>query len=148
MISFKRGYKYQLAAPWRWKLVGDFEIVSDYRNRYYWISKERREIGAYTGCAWDGATWFPDFNWIIEGSLGHDLLHWMIAKGIIPENQNDLIDRELQEIIQARAPLPKLLPKSVAVRLLKARAWYVRKGTNLVDQKLGDEKPVITIGRT
>lgn len=143
MIHFKDGYKYQLTSPWRWELVNKFTIKSDYRNRYYWISRERNEIGAYTGCAWDGATCFPNFDWIMEGSLGHDILHWLIAKGIIPERENNLIDKELEAIINERAPLPRFGGRA----LLKFRAGYTRLGTHLVDQKFGQEKPVITIPR-
>lgn len=146
MITFRRGFKYQLEADWHWKLKGDFTIARNYHNRYYWVSTDGH-LGAFAGCAWDGATFFPDYRWILEGSLGHDLLHWLIAKGIIPESQNDLIDKELAEIIKARAPLPRLLPMPVAIKLLHARAWMVRKGTNLVNQKSGDVRPLITIGR-
>lgn len=141
MIRFKKGYKYQLTSPWRWKLRGNFTIVSDYRNQYYWISKERREIGAYVGCAWDGASGFPDFDWIMEASLGHDILHWLIEKGIIPESENDQIDAELAEIIRERGR------SRIPDWLLRFRAWYVQKATNLVDGKLGKSKPEITIPR-
>ena len=140
MIQFKRGYKYQLVRPWKWKVQSDLTILSDFRNRYYWASAKRREIGAYVGCAWDGATWFPDFDWIIEGSLGHDIFHWLIAKGIVPESDNPLIDRELAAIIRERGG-------DVPEWLINFRASYVRRATGFVDQKQGDEKPIITLPR-
>lgn len=147
MIHFKKGYKYQLTAGWHWGLKHKFTIKSDYRNRYYWVSAKRNEIGAYIGCAWDGATWFPDTDWIMEGSLGHDILCWLIEKGIIPEEENDLIDKELEVIIQERAPVPKWLQNRWGLYLLQFRAWYVRKGTHLANSRLGQSKPVITIPR-
>lgn len=143
MIRFKKGYKYQLVEKWRWKLRNNIPINHDFCNRYYWISKEKREIGAFAGCAWDGASGgFPDFDFIMEGSLGHDVLHWCIEQGAIPDDKrtNDLIDRELEAIIQeCGVKAPKWL--------MRFRGWYVRKATNLVDAKLGKSKPVITIPR-
>lgn len=143
MIRFKKGFKYQLEGSWRWKLQGDFTISQDFDNGFYWITQDGW-LGAHRGCAWDGATWFPDFDWIMEGSLGHDILHWLIEKGIIPESQNDLIDQELENIINARATPPKIGGRA----LLKLRAAYVRRATNAVSQKYGEGKPVVTIPRS
>ena len=149
MIRFKDGYKYQLECHWKWKLHHDFTIACDYENDYYGITTDGW-LHAFKGCAWDGATGFPDFDWIMEASLGHDILHWLIAKGIIPESENDLIDRELESIIRAyhrRRPETWWTRSTDKLqrRLAMFRGWYVRKATNLVDQKRGQEKPVRVI---
>jgi len=142
MIRFKSGFKYQLENNWRWHLKEEFTIKRDFKNDYYGITRDGW-LYAYKGCAWDGATLFPDFDWIMEGSLGHDILHWLIEKGIIPELENDLIDKELEHIIKVRGKVPRFGGKW----LLNMRAWYVRKATNLVDQKYGVGKKIQTISR-
>lgn len=139
MIKFRKGFKYQLVDPWEWTLRHNFHIDHDYYNRYWWISKSEHKIGAFAGCAWNGADFFPDFDWILEGSLCHDILHWSIAIGIIPEYQNDLIDSELESVICRYGD------KRIPGWLLRFRGWYVKKATNLVDQIKGDETPVITV---
>ena len=77
MIHYKSGFKYQLSHPVRWSLTTDLVVQTDYRNRYYWINKERREYGAYIGCAWDGASGplVRDRKFLMEPSLRHDILH-------------------------------------------------------------------------
>lgn len=141
MIRFKKGYKYQLESDWKWKLQEDIEINYAFQGPYYALTEDGW-IHAFKGCAWDGATWFPDFDWIMEGSLGHDILHWLIAHGAIPESQNDLIDKELENIIRARHG-----NNWFQRRLDKFRGWYVRRATGFVDQKAGLFKPVITLPR-
>lgn len=144
MIRYKSGYKYQLESNWKWKLQNDITVFTDYENDYYGITTDGW-LHAFKGCAWDGATGFPDFDWIMEASLGHDILHWLIAKGVIPESDNGLIDRELEAIIETRGR-PRFLPRWMSRRLMQFRGWYVRKATHLVDQKAGDEKKVRQIG--
>lgn len=140
MIRFRRGYKYQLVSDWEWALQHKFTIARDYSSQFYWVSKSGF-IGARTGCAWDGASGgFPDFDWIMEASLGHDILHWLIADGVIPESENDLIDAELEAIILARGnPRFKWFTRF--------RGWYVKTATHLVDQKRGEQNPIIQIPR-
>lgn len=86
--------------------------------------------------AWDGATKFPDFDWIKTPSCIHDVLHQLIADGVLPESENDLIDEELEYAIDG----------NVGKRwLMKARGWYVRKATNTVDEKAGTQPEVFEL---
>lgn len=110
--------------------------VQEFRNEFYAL--ELRGDGwwevAYRGCAWDFATKFPDFKWIKEPSLWHDIHHWLIAKGCISLDANDVIDEVLGHDCAAKS-WPILAP---------IRAYYIRKGTNTVDQVLGEQRMVFT----
>ena len=134
-LYYQEDIKYLVARLWQWRLVGDFHPTGTFSND--WYALQHRDDGwwivAFPGCGWDGATWFPDFDWVMQGSLGHDILHWLIAKGVIPESENHLIDEEMGHIIRARATVPKLGGES----LLALRSWYVQKGIGLIDQKAG-----------
>jgi len=142
-LHYQAGIKYLVARQWEWKLKGDFHPKSTFWCSWYALS--RRADGwylvAHEGCGWDGATWFPDFGWIMQASLGHDILHWLIARGIIPESENDLIDAELAAIVKERAKAPKIGGET----LLRLRAWYAEKGTNLVNQKLSSVHKVYIV---
>lgn len=107
-----------------------------YRGRYYALQKRADGwwVIAFAGCAWDFATKFPDFNWIKEPSLWHDIFHWLIAKGAISTQGNDVIDRILADDCAERSP--KILAP--------IRAYYIRKATNIVDQKPGEYREVFT----
>lgn len=136
-LSYTDGWKYQTTEYFVWKLVNKFDIKEDYQNRYYGITKS----GYYfkkPGCCWNGADLFPDFKWIMPGSGVHDGLLWLVAKGIIPESQNNLIDAELGEVIKAT-----LKGKTKLVRfVIKARAWYVKIGTHLAFTRKGEAKTI------
>lgn len=137
MLFYHDDIKYIVARQWEWKLIGDFHPAGTFDT--HWYALEKRPSGwwivAKVGCGWDGATWFPDFKWTMQASLGHDILHWLIAKRIIPESENDLIDREMCHIIKDRGKGYE--------RLLRFRAWYIKKGISLVNQKAG--VPVHTV---
>lgn len=111
---------------WEWKLTPRLarQCTHEYHGR--WYSLEQRHdgwyIAAHIGCMWDYATGWLNFQWLIEASLGHDILHWIIKRGILPERCNDLIDRELAEIARVRGEAPGW------------RQWYIRKATNLCNQ--------------
>lgn len=120
---------------WEWKLSA--ALAARCRSEYegLWYALVRRPDGWYligkVGCAWDFATKFIAFDWVIEASLGHDILHWLIAKGILPEACNDLIDHELAEIAKVRGKAPRW------------RRWYIEKATNLVNEKAtGEDRKV------
>lgn len=142
-IVYNEGFsKYQVQQPWRWQLQARVTILKNFDNGYHWATTDGI-IGAYVGCGWDGATGFPDYDWIMEASLGHDILHWLIADGVIPESQNNRIDQELENIILARAPIPRF----GGMTLLKYHARKVRRATNLVSEKRHQRKPLKIIGR-
>jgi len=128
--------KGQLAAQAEWRLRGKFKGLKEYKGRYYSLIQKADKkwyLKAYIGCAWDFATKFPDFKWVKEPSLWHDILSWLIEQGCISEGQNDLIDAEMAHVIRANAKWDWLG---------KLRAWYIEKGTNTYDSKAGNERKV------
>ena len=142
-LEYKSGYKYQLESTVRWKLVNKFTIKKEFKSRYYSL---RKIDGAWwliihAQAAWDGATMYPDCKWLMPASLIHDYLHHVIAKGIIPESQNDLIDAELAEVIKVTHYKKSWFDKIMD----RFRPWYVEKATNLVNEKVNPGKPVHTI---
>lgn len=131
-LHYTKGWKYQLEKDFRVKLHNNFEISEAYSCDYYSITPDGW-LTAYKGCCWDGPTWFPDFRWMMKPSLIHDCLHWLIAKGVIGEWANDLIDSELAYWIEKQ--------KGNSL-LYKIRARYVKRATMKVDQKKGETKKV------
>lgn len=124
-MKYSKGWKYRLENPLYYKLHFDYNVKEDYQGDYYVITKSGWLI-LLAGYCWNGATKFPDFKWILPGSAIHDALHQCINEGIISTEYNDLIDEELAKAIKG-------FPGASA--LMKLRAFYVRKGTNLVDEK-------------
>jgi len=124
--------KYRVERAFYYQLQTPLVIKENFNNEFYGVDTSRL-LWAHPGCQWDGATKFVDFKWIMTPSLVHDVLHWLIALGIIPENQNDLIDHELALAIEGNGN-----------RFMKRfRAKYVETFTNLVDEKKGDLSPKI-----
>lgn len=123
-----RGADGYLDRSWEWQLSDRLAGYCDEEYHGRWYSLVHREDGwyiqAHTGCVWDLATGWIDWQWLIEASLGHDILVWLIKRGAIPESANDLIDKELTLIARARGTAFGLRP----------RLWFIRKATNLVDQ--------------
>lgn len=120
---------------WEWKLSENIQCTQEYRGKWYSLIK--RDDGWYIigheGCAWDFATGWFDWDWLKEASLGHDILHWLIKRGVLSETNNDAIDNELMLIARHRG-------KAFG---LKPRSWLIRKGTNLLDQKAdGTERTI------
>lgn len=111
----------------------------DYENQYYSL-KFHGEVGWYytakEGCAYDFATKFPDFKWIKVPSLWHDIGHWLIAKGAIAIEANDVIDEVLGDDCERRSPRWLVGP---------ARNYIIRKGTNTVDQRLGEKRKIYEV---
>lgn len=105
---------------------GWYAIVKDSEGHWYII--------AYIGCAWDGATKYPDFLWMMVPSLVHDILHWLIKRGIIAEIYNDVIDMELElAVINGKEPIPwHQGGNSKTVRKIRAR--IIRRATNTADE--------------
>lgn len=130
-------WKYKVEEGFAYKLQCKYTIKEDYHTPYFSITTSGWLL-IYTLYGWDGATKFPDFEWIKTPSALHDALHNAIAAGIIPESENDLIDTELELAIQGNPG------KRWA---LKIRSWYVRKGTNTVDEKAGWKPKVIELPR-
>lgn len=131
-IFYTKGWKYQLDEDITFKLHYDYSVKEPYSCQYYSIDTDNN-LTIYRGCCWDGPTWFPDFKWMMRPSLIHDVLHWLIAKGVIHEVYNDLIDMELEHWIKKNKGMP---------RLYRFRGWYVRVATNRVNQRKGQIKKV------
>lgn len=92
-------------------------------------------IIAHPGLVWDYASGWFDYDAIKEASLGHDILHWLIAMGVIHESENDKIDQEFYLILRA-CGVPHW------------RAKWLRRGTNTVDQEAtGLDRKVIYLHR-
>ena len=140
MIIFYKDINYMLAEPAVHQIHTPLTILHDYENEWYAVRRDSRTLVAKRFCGWDGATKFPDFNWILEGSLWHDILHWLIAKGVIPESENDLIDQELAYIIR-KCGGPKARGRTTDM-LLKARSKYVQIATGLANEKEGAVIPI------
>lgn len=138
-IEFTKGLKYQLTKPWVWKLRGNFHVLNFYNGRYYYLKKLGNHwyIGAHVGCGWDGATLYPDYDYMKEPSLGHDIILWLIAKGCIAEEDNNLADIELFHLVLGCNPNFKY-----GKIILRSFAWKVRLGTHLANTKLGDNKKI------
>ena len=90
------------------------------------------------GLKWDGASWYPDYDYMIMPSLKHDCLHWGIRYGVIPERSNNLIDKELGETIRRQEH---------RFWLRNWRAWKVERATRLVDEHYDPSKPLHEIKR-
>ena len=140
MIVFYKNIKYMLSEPSSWKLISDITITRPFENEFFAVDPDTRVLTAKRWCAWDGATKFPDFPWILEGSLWHDIMHWLIAEGVIPEEENNLIDEELGHIIRALGG-PKGKGK-IKQLLLAFRSKYVELGTHLADEEVGGKIPI------
>jgi len=130
-------WKYKVEQGFAYKLQCAYTIKQDYGTPYFTLTTTGWLL-VHTLYAWDGATKFPDFDWIKTPSAIHDALHAAIAAGAIPESENDLIDKEL-ELAIAGNPGKRWL--------LKARGWYVRKATNAVDEKAGAVAEIIELPR-
>jgi hypothetical protein len=46
----------------------------------------------HKGYAWDGASHFPDFDWILRGSCGHDGGYQLIRNGLLPMKYRVVFD--------------------------------------------------------
>ena len=138
----------QVVKKWEWRLRCDYGLTLPglstgkqpdqviHRSRYYSLVHRNGffYIQAHVGCAWDYATGYFDGDYIKEASLGHDILHWLIAKGVIDTKYNDAIDYEFKQILMIRG------------NIAPWRASILMKGVNLVDQKnTGIDRPVVKL---
>ena len=129
-----KGNAGQVVEEWSWKLTQYYGDILPYKDPFY--SLEARDDGwyivAHPGCVWDYATGWFDFDYIKEASLGHDILHWLIALGIIETRFNPAIDREFYELLRQRGSLSHW------------RAKWLHRAVKLAWQKkTGIDRPVI-----
>jgi hypothetical protein len=140
-LIYQTGFKHTVYDTLRMPLLTPVVIECDYYNRFFAIERGPGGgvVTAFPGCGWDGATWFPDFKWVMLPSLKHDILHWGIAEGVIPTSQNAAIDREIEASIRHEAPSPWTANAAVWGRI-------VRRGTNLAAQERGPSRPIYVVG--
>lgn len=95
LVKYRGGYKYQLSETY----VDDVALrpVMPLENRFISLLPSGR-LTLWAGYAWDGATWFVDFDWIMRGSVVHDALYQLIAEGMLPPEARRLADDELRRI--------------------------------------------------
>lgn len=108
--------------------------IRDFENDFYKLQRLGNDWyeTAKKGCGWDFATKFPDFKWIKEPSLWHDIHSWLIEQGVIAVEANDVIDQVLADDCRKKSnPLMALI-----------RAYYIRKGTNTYDSSMGHQRKV------
>lgn len=137
-LSYKPA-KWQVTEILVFKLVYHYGITEDWDHPRGWYSIVERDDGCYLivygGCAWDGATLYPDYAWMIVPSLVHDVLLYLVARGVIDERYNDVIDSELYwAIIDGKEPIP-LLQGGNSKFVRKLRAKIVLRGVNTADTK-------------
>lgn len=140
-MRFTDGWRYRVEDGLAYKLHYDYRLSEDAVTPWFTLTADNWLI-VQPGYASDGATMFPDFDWIKTPAIAiHDPLCQAIELGILPESMNDQIDRELQLAILAQ-PYGGLKN-----RLAKLRGWYVRKATNLADSRAGKSKKVHELPR-
>lgn len=151
-VGYYRRAKWQVTgSPIVFELYYDYGFTEDWHHPdgYYSVMQglygdpTKWYVVAWPGCAWDGASLYPDFRWMMMPSLRHDILHWLIKRGLIPEIYNDVIDLELyQAILNGKEPIPlRQGGNSKFVRKLRAKA--VCRATHLADEKLDASGPDI-----
>lgn len=133
-MKYTKGWAYRVeGGGFAYRLHEKYTVTKDYHCLYFSIVRDRWGdlwlIIRQSYC-WDGATKFFDFPWIMAPSAIHDALHQAIHAGVIPENENDLIDSELEHAIEGNRG------KRWA---LKVRGFYCRRATNWVNEKAGSE---------
>jgi len=138
----------QVTKKWEWRLRCDYGLTvpglsvtklppqTIFTSRYY--SLVWRDgyfyIQAHAGCAWDYATGYFDGDYIKEASLGHDILSWLINRGVIATKYNDAIDYEFKQILLIRGDIAPW------------RAALLMKAVNQYDSRLlGTDRPVIKL---
>ena len=87
-IYYKKGFKYQSTRERRIQThILGYEIETDYCK----LDKSGLLI-VFPKYAWDGASKFPDFKWIMLGAFFHDVGYQMIREGVIPRETKMLWD--------------------------------------------------------
>lgn len=92
-ITYQDGYKYQLAKDYyvQTTIFPPKDIIHQFFELYNngWLLVK-------SGYAWDGATCFPDFKFIIRPSLGHDAKYQMLRLGLLSPEWREAADNDLR----------------------------------------------------
>lgn len=115
MISYRGGYKYQLANTYTHKLPED--IAKDaYNCSNDFLSLRDGYLVIGSGYAWDGPSGPTiDTKNFMRGSLVHDALYQLMRSGVIPRKHKDSADKELQRMC-------------IEDGMSSIRAWWVYRG--------------------
>lgn len=147
-MKYTDGWKYRVEQGFAYRLHHDYQLAADAVTPWFTITARTPEMPfnwllVQPGYASDGATMFPDFDWIKTAAIAvHDPLCQAIEMGILPESFNDLIDDEMSRAIAGESVSRPLKRKAAQLR-----SWYVKKGINLADSEEGKSKPVKELPR-
>lgn len=126
------------------RLYNDLGILEPFKQRDGWYYVFQDGAGHWwlylrKGFRHNGADWFPDYDFMLFPSAIHDVCLWLIDWGIIPEENNDLVDRELYDcIIHTDVPMPWFKGGSNKW----ARRWEARRiklATHLARTSAGEQ---------
>jgi len=129
-ITYKSGYKYQLAETYHHKLSFEIPHVSQvYMYRHGSESvKLNNTLVIQKGYAWDGPSG-PTFDTksFMRGSLIHDALYQLMRDGALSIVYRNLADHELYETCLADG-------------MSKFRAWYIYKSVRYFAKRAATAK--------
>ncbi len=94
---FRGAWKYRLSHPVNWETG----IESDgFKLRFCSITAGGR-LSIHAGYSWDGASWFPDFRWILRGSCVHDSLYQLLREtGFGEAEAHDVRRQQADEVFR------------------------------------------------
>lgn len=87
-VFYKEGYQYQLTKD----LVVETGITGFSIETDFIVLTPSGLMILLKGYAWDGASSFPDFEWIIRGSCAHDGGYQLIRLGLLPKKYKVVFD--------------------------------------------------------
>lgn len=97
-ISYRKGYRYQLAAEYRLLVSISPKFPGNAQAEYLLLDREGM-LTIRTGYAWDGASGpAVDTPTILRGSLVHDALYQLIRLGLVEPAYRRLADTIFLEI--------------------------------------------------
>ena len=90
--------------PFRYRLLHDYKVPTPIKLRKtieleFVALKTTGTLHIKKGFLWDGATCFPDFDWIIRASLVHDALYKLIFCGLLPPSLRLVADTMLKALL-------------------------------------------------
>ena len=135
---YQDGLKYRNKELLMYPLFYDYGLQKDFihPDGYYAVIKDHDGcwwLLIFPECCWDGATFYWDYQWMMLASLVHDILHWLIKRGIIDEKYNFLIDKELQHLVlTSNIKIPWYQGGEMSKPF---RAWIIKTGTALANEK-------------
>lgn len=147
-IKFTSGWKYRLTEEFWYKWKNPLPFTRELRTPWYEILKIDGEwwLHCFVGFCYDGPSGplVKDRDYLMVPAIPHDIGHWAIEiHGILPEWANDMLDREIGDCIRVgKEPIDWWIGGEP---LRPFHAWKTEKGTNLVDGRFGDRKPVKTV---